>query len=145
MGKMRCVICKKNDKVSRHGKFRRSSDCKTIQRFHCKRCHKTYSTATTDPAFSQKKRRINDMVFKLLTSGVSMRGIARTLNVHPETVKYRLVFLAEKYRKETKKTLDKLGSVEEVQFDELITFEHTNLCLILSIIIRNLWKIKQFS
>lgn len=65
------------------------------------------------------------MVFKLLSSGVSMRRISLIANIHRTTVARKLAFLAEVAKEKQQKYLSSRPKIQEVQFDDLITLEHT--------------------
>jgi transposase-like protein len=112
--------------IVRFGIYHRTSDSKTVKRYRCKLCRKTFSQATVEVCFRQKKRQKNNQILELLASGVSQRRTARLLRLQRKTVARRLVFLGriclEKLRMETA-----LTKVTEVQFDDLETFEHTKL------------------
>lgn len=58
-----------------------------------------------------------------------MRRCALILNIHPITVKRKLIYLAKKARKSQRELLDSLKErpVTHMQFDDLITIEHTKL------------------
>ena len=108
------------------GSYRRKSDSRHIQRFYCKRCKKTYSLAYNDPAYNQKKRRINYPLKKLLASCISMRRAALILGVTRKTVSRKLIFLGTLCREEHQLFLEsQKGQIEDIQFDELQTIEHT--------------------
>jgi len=116
-------------KFSKDGVYFRKSDSKTIQRYKCSFCGKSFSRATFSLCYRQKKRRVNDLLFKLLSSGVSMRRAAIILNIHRITVKRKLDFLAMRAKKRHVLFLDilKKDKVEHLQIDDLITIEHTKL------------------
>ena len=109
------------------GSFFRKSDSKTIQRFKCKACRKSFSRATSNPCFGQNKRRINATLEVFFCSGVSQRRAARILKIHRTTVARKLQFLANQARMKNEQFL--LGyaknKIAQVQFDDLETFEHT--------------------
>ena len=111
------------------GFYFRKSDSRKIQRYCCLLCGKNFSKATFSPCYRQKKRRVNDILFKLLSSGVSMRRAAILLNIHRNTVKKKMDFLAEKAEIKHHQFLLKLENqpVEHLQIDDLITTEHTKL------------------
>ena len=109
----------------KNGTFRRLSDAKVIQRFICQGCKQHFSAATFQAAYRQNKRRANPEVEKLLCSGVSQRRIALLLRIHRITVARKLAFLAQKAEKAQAEWLKRLPKVKEVQFDDLITLEHT--------------------
>lgn len=70
------------------------------------------------------------MVFKLLVSGVSQRRIAKILKVRAITVKRKFDYLSQLAREKHLKWLSAnyLHNLAiEVQFDDLITVEHTKL------------------
>jgi hypothetical protein len=64
-------------------------------------------------------------VFKLLCSGVSMRRTALLLRIHRKTVARKLAFLAHVSRESQERFLQSLPKVKHLQFDDLITLEHT--------------------
>ncbi|MEO7425658.1 MAG: hypothetical protein ABI036_10755 [Fibrobacteria bacterium] len=111
--------------LHKHGTFFRASDSKTIQRWVCRTCNTYFSAATFQPAYRQNKRRANPEVAKLLSSGVSQRRIARLLIIHRITVARKLEFLAKAAEEKQEHMLATLPKVAEVQFDDLITIEHT--------------------
>lgn len=112
-------------KLRKHGTYYRVSDTKTVQRWVCIGCKQHFSAATSQAAYRQNKRRINPEVAKLLSSGVSQRRIALLLRVHRITVARKLAFLAHAAEQKHEQWLASLPKVNEVQFDDLITLEHT--------------------
>lgn len=88
-----------------------------------------FSNASFSLAKGQHKRRINQKVFELLCSGVSMRRSARLLRVNQKTVARKLEYLAKKSRIQNKEFQEKKKRkpVTHMQFDDLITIEHTKL------------------
>ena len=141
---MRCPKCKekkssesllgkgKSD-VQRYGSYRRKSDSRTIQRFYCNVCESTFSNAIKDPAYYHKKRRINHTLKGLLASSMSMRRAAKLLNVSRTTIARKLIYLGALCREENDAFLDNMSQeVDQIQFDELQTIEHTK-CKPLSI------------
>ncbi len=104
------------------GKFWRKSDGKWVQRFSCKNCKKTFSSATSHPCYLQNKRHKNLIVKKLLCGGMSQREIARVLRMNRKTVVRKLLF----WEKQLSFKFRQLRSAfTEVEFDDLETFEHT--------------------
>ena len=90
-GDLNACCSKKN--AYRYGTFKRSSDSQNVQRFQCKTCKKTFSLATFDPQYYQKKRHLNYAVMMMLASGVSMRRIRILLNINLKTVARKLQYL----------------------------------------------------
>ena len=107
------------------GAYYRISDRKHVQRWKCKKCKTRFSAATRQKAYLQNKRQVNHSVFNLLASGVSMRRISLILNIHRITVARKLAFLAEIAREKQDAYLCSRLKIRDVQFDDLITIEHT--------------------
>lgn len=132
MVKPKCAVKHKCEGINvgeivRNGSFFRKSDSKTVHRWRCKGCGKGFSQATFSPCFGQNKRRVNEVLRRLLCSGVSMRRAARLLNIHRITVARKLVFLAEQAKRSHQNWLATLAKLAYVQFDEMESFEHTKL------------------
>ena len=133
---MRCPHCKphlvpeseqKLRKTSyKYGSFWRQSDGRRISRYKCLLCNKTYSTATDDLAYYQKKRKINFQLKQLLSSNISLRRSAMILGVARKTIERKLIFLGKVARLENKGYLAQFDEkIDYVQLDELQTIEHT--------------------
>ena len=118
-------VCCNSKNSYKYGHFKRKSDRQIIQRFKCKVCKSTFSTATDDPAYQQNRRDINYMCMQLLASKISMRRCALILGVSFLTIQNKLKFLGEQARIKLEAT--DFGAINSIQFDELITFEHTKL------------------
>ena len=127
--KISCPRCSNSGTIVKDGCYCRKNDSRKIQRFLCRHCGKKFSKSTFQLEYRQKKRRVNGDLFRLLASGVSMRRCALILNIHRTTVERKFVYLAEKARLVQRKILDDLrdNPVEHMQFDDLITIEHTKL------------------
>jgi len=114
----------------RDGFFHRADDSKAIQRIRCKDCGKKFSNATFTKTYRQKRRRINDTIRFCLASNMCLRDIAELVGVNVKTVAARLIWLAERARENNQRKLrayiKQHGPIERVQFDDLLTFEHTN-------------------
>jgi transposase-like protein len=123
-----CSFYQQSTFVVKDGVYHRKDDSRFIQRYKCKSCSKKFSRATFSLAYKQKKRRVNNSLWKLLSSGVSMRRSALILNIHRTTVQRKLVYLASKSRLcQEKFLLSMQGEVNHIQFDDLISIEHTKL------------------
>jgi len=113
----------------RDGFYHRADDSKLIQRYKCKQCAKKFSAATFKPTYRQRKRRINSILRFCFASNMCPRDIAELAGVNIKTVAARLVWQAKQSRKKNVLYLNALieqnGPIECVQFDDLITFEHT--------------------
>ena len=92
-------------------------------RYRCKGCGKTFSTHTDKPAAKQKKPDINQLLFELLVSGVSLRRASQILNVQYNTVVLHFNYLAYLIKKRHRAHLKSIQT-SYVQVDELETFLH---------------------
>lgn len=132
--KRKCPKCVSNHpRYSTHGSFVRNADNRKLVRFKCSLCFTTFSEASSQACYRQKRRDLNPRIRELLCSGVSQRRIARLLKTTRLTVARKLVFLAKQARLKNKRDLEKLATVEHFQFDDLETIEHTK-CKPLSVI-----------
>ena len=109
----------------KYGTYYRPSDGKLVKRWRCNRCKLHFSSATFQKPYRQHKRRANPKVFQLLCSGVSLRRIALLLNLNRTTVARKLAFLARVSKERQHRFQRTLPKVRQVQFDDLITLEHT--------------------
>ena len=144
--KMKCPVCTASQAGTsaaavtssdfmKYGTYTRKSDSRTIQRFYCNRCCKTYSHAVKESAYNHNKRRINNPLKKLLASNVSMRRAALLLGVSRTTIARKLIYLGDLCRQEHQAFLKQYKEpIETIQFDELQTIEHTT-CKPLSVAI----------
>lgn len=114
--------------VKRDGSYYRRCESRYIQRFKCTCCLKKFSSATGTAEFGQRKRRVNKKLRELLCSGISMRRVAKHLKIHRTTVERKMRYLAVRARTANERFLQcRQGKVLHVQFDDLITIEHTKL------------------
>jgi transposase-like protein len=111
------------------GRFRRSCDGRTVQRFLCLECLRTFSTQTFRVDYRLKKPKLNLSLFGPYISKVTHRQAARVLGCSRRTVAHRLRLLGEHCRSFHRWRLSqaprKLGSSKVFQLDELETFEHS--------------------
>ena len=114
-------------KKIRHGSFHRASDGKDIPRYRCRDCGKTTSDATGDACFGQKKRQMNPVIFKLLGGGFSLRRIALDQELNRKTVVRKFKFLGGIALELIPLLNEVRPKAQEMQFDDLITSEHTKL------------------
>ena len=100
-----------------------------VQRFRCKICRIRYSVSTTSPERYLKRRDINPLVRKCLSSSMSMRACAYNLGIARETVRRRLKIFSELAKIKQARYLKRLeqNPLDYVQFDDLITSIHTKL------------------
>lgn len=124
-----CEFYQKLDFIVKDGNYLRKEDSRKISRFKCKACLRRFSSTTSTLEWKQKKRRVNHILLKLLASGVSMRRAGIILKIHKTTVHRKFVYLAKKSRLKNEEFLQKLkfDRVQQMQFDDLVTTEHTKL------------------
>ncbi len=124
-----CSFHEKKESIIKDGMYFRANDSRTIQRYKCLSCGRKFSNATFSLAFGQKKRRVNQKVLHLIGSSVSMKRIAKILDIHELTVKRKLIYLSKVAKKTQIEFLQSLRNnpIQHMQFDDLITNEHTKL------------------
>ena len=115
-----------NASVIRKGFFRISYNNQKVRRYFCKSCEKGFSFRTNTSTYKQLKPYLNKPIRSLLSSGMTMRGVARHLRVSKTTVSRKFLLVSQ----EPPATL----APEELQFDELETIHHTK-CKPLSILV----------
>jgi transposase-like protein len=113
--------------IVRTGYFFRKSDNSLQQRFFCKACARSFSSATFSPCFKQKKRQLNPEIFKFLASGVSQRRLATLLKTNRKTVVRKFIFLGIYAQHFLLQDLENHLGVSNLEFDDLETFEHSKL------------------
>ena len=118
--------------VIRCGYFKRTSDSRILQRLRCTICLRSFSLATHNACYRQKKRNKNERLRRLLASGVSLRRAARELHLSRTTVARKLIFLGAQSKKALRQMNFESHKAAVVEFDDLETFEHTK-CKPLSI------------
>ena len=109
----------------RFGFFVRKSDFRKIRRFRCRVCQKTFSNATWNDCFRQKKRHLNTKIKEFLCSAVSQRRTARLLKISRTTVARKLTFLGERCRASLAEMNFQNPLCVSIEFDDLETSEHT--------------------
>ncbi|MBO9666986.1 MAG: hypothetical protein J7501_09250 [Bdellovibrio sp.] len=129
-----CPYCKSQNSPSKSralivaaGYFTRRSDNIREQRFTCKPCKRTFSTATSKICYRQRKRHINPIIFGTMVSGISQRRLAFLLQVNRKTAIRRLAFLGIASDRVLKELRSEYPLATDIQFDELETFEHSKL------------------
>ena len=113
--------------VIKHGRYQRTEDAQSIQRYRCKACGKTLSSATFSPTYRQKRRRLNRLIEADIASSTAQRRIAIKHGCARNTVARKITFLAERARLKIETWLASQSPFTDLQWDELITFEHTRL------------------
>lgn len=127
--KEHCPKCQVNNHVSskiyRTGTFYRTSDSKSVQRYKCRDCNHNFSNATFQSCYWQRKRQKNELLRKLLCSGVSLRRASLLLNIHRITTTRKFLFLGLESEFLFRKGNFLKEKFSKIQFDDLETFEST--------------------
>lgn len=114
-------------KINCIGRFYRHCDKSYQQRFRCSDCGRTFSSASFQRCYRQRKRSVNPLVFQSLVSGESQRRIAILLKLNRKTVVRKLKFLGIMAYQAHQESLKTFPPSQEVEFDDLETFEHSKL------------------
>lgn len=124
-----CFKCEPNassrPKLIRFGSYFRTSDSKLIQRYRCKRCRATVSTASNSWRRYLKSRRKDRLIVHLLCSGVSQRRTAKILRLNRKTVVRKFLMASLEANFEFRVSNFRKIRAHTVEFDDLETFEHT--------------------
>ena len=126
---LNCKNYQKSDFVQKDGTYFRANDSRIIQRFRCRSCKKRFSKSTNTLEYNQKKRRVNHLLMMMLCSGNSIRRSAMLLDINKNTVLNKIIYLAKKARLNNFDFLAQLKCtpVTNLQFDDLITSQHTKM------------------
>ena len=124
---MYCPHCKNSNQIIKRGSYLRRSDEKRIQRYYCSSCTRSFSAQTHSFDYRLRKRRINQLVFRLLAKGLSQRGSAQVLGVDPKTIARRVIRFGDCAKKHLARHNFLSSKCSEIVFDEMETFEHTKL------------------
>ncbi len=120
---MNCPIC--SAPAIKRGVFIRSSDRRHIQRFHCKKCNKSFSTQTLNFDYRLRKRSHNQLVFRLICSGLSQRRCALLLGLKQESIARRVRLFGNTSKMNLKAYRKNRSKIKIINIDEMETFEHT--------------------
>ncbi len=111
------------------GGFTRECDGRTVQRFLCLECHRTFSTQTFRVDYRLKKPQLNHSLFPAFISKVTHRQAARVIGCSRDTVAHRLKLLGRHCRSfhlwRLRQAAERGGITGRFQLDELETFEHS--------------------
>jgi len=129
-----CPLCfDKTARIIRKGFFTKNSGRPDrVQRYQCKSCQRKFSDQTLHLTYREKKPHLDQVVSRLLATGVSQRGTANALGIHPVTVARKLDRLGARARLRHRQMINRGGFGPCIVFDEMETFEHSK-CKPLSI------------
>src|SRR5690606_22335437 len=110
--------------IIKKGFYRRRLPPKNrIQRYLCRTCGKFFSDQTGTLTCGERKPQINNILFRLLGSGMSQRRSAAIIGVHPTTVARKLVRFERAAGSCIEAQQAERAPVEKIVFDEMETFE----------------------
>jgi transposase-like protein len=111
------------------GTYRRSCDGRTVQRFLCRECGRSFSIQTFRLDYRLKKPGLHLSLFQLFISKVTHRQSARILGCSRKTVAHRLELLGRHCRdlqaKQFSRAVERGGISGTFQLDEQETYEHS--------------------
>lgn len=97
-----------------------------VPRYRCKTCSRGFSSHTFYSTYRQKRPDLNHKVFELYDAGMTQRRMAQVLRCNKNTIARKFWFLSLRAAEIHAIELTKLRC-EEIQFDEMESFEHTRL------------------
>ena len=113
----------------RKGRFKRLCDGRSVPRFTCLECRRTFSSQTFRLDYRLRKPKLGLALFKDFVSKTTMRQSARTLGCTRRTVAQRLALLGQHCREFHRARLERArqsGGIDGIfQLDELETFEES--------------------
>jgi transposase-like protein len=113
----------------RKGRFTRRCDGRSVPRFTCLECHRTFSSQTFRVDYRLRKPKLHLALFRDFVSKTTMRQSARMLGCTRRTVAHRLALLGRHCREFHANVLERArqkgGIGGTFQLDELETFEHS--------------------
>lgn len=120
-----CPRCCATEAIVKKGVYIRRSDQRRVQRYLCRKCGRQFSDQCFAIDYRQRRRSINQVVFRLLCKGMSQRAVAFVVGVKPETVACRMVRFGQVARQHLAWQRLNNGQYGHILFDELESFEHT--------------------
>ncbi len=117
-----CPYCKSNEVIKFGNYWVRHRRCSVI-RYRCKSCLRTHSSQTHSANRYQKKSHLNEIIFRMLCEGSSMRAIGRVLGISKNTVYAKFIWLSEQKFKRPREWQPS----PVIYLDEMESFEHTKL------------------
>jgi transposase-like protein len=113
----------------RKGRYARRCDGRSVPRFTCLECHRTFSSQTFRLDYRLRKPKLHLELFDDFVSKSTMRQSSRMLKCRRKTVAHRLALLGEHCRRFHEAALERArksgGIGGAFQLDELETFEHS--------------------
>ena len=99
-----------------------------IPRFKCRICNRGFSFQTFRVDYRDHRPHDNPELFRLLTSGVSLRQAGRLLLMNWGTLQRKFRKLGRTLRRLNRNLLPSLPAHRTLLLDEMETFEHSSIC-----------------
>jgi len=113
------------------GRYHRACDGRTVHRFHCYVCLRSFSVQTFRVDYRLQRPQLTGPIFDAFVSKVTQRQTARTLSCTRKTVRQRLLLLARHSREFQNAVLERAHARKIIhgrfQLDEQHTFERDRL------------------
>lgn len=120
---MNCPTCL--NQTAKRGFYTRPADGRRIQRYQCQACKKGFSRQTLSHDYRLRLRRPNQVIFRLICSGLSQRRCALIVGVKPEAISRRVTLFGLASQRNLDHYRHTRQKVSKLLIDELETFEHT--------------------
>lgn len=109
------------------GRFQRRCDRRSVRRFHCHACRRSFSVQTFRVDYRLHRPDLTAPIFDVFVSKVTQRQAARNLTCTRKTVRRRMILLARHASEFHARALERAASrgalQDSFQLDELETFE----------------------
>ena len=108
---------------SRHGQYHPKCRSRSVPRFRCKSCNRTYSRQTFRLSFRDHKPHLNLELLQLLTSGVGLRQSSRVLKLSRRCLELKARTLGAHFEHLNRNLRGPLKDNACLQMDEIETYE----------------------
>jgi len=131
----------------RHGTFRARCHPEPVPRFRCRHCRRGFSVQTFRLDYRDRRPDCNELLFKVLASGVGLRQAARVTGLQPTSVQKKMRKIGRAFRHLHRNLCTRLPPGMTYLLDEEETFEAASIRpLTLPVLIeRSSWFVVDFS
>lgn len=113
--------------IQSRGVYLRKVDGRAVRRFKCQSCGKCFSEQTFSPSYRLRRLDLFESLRSRLMCSSSQRRAALMLKATARTIARFIPILARIDGAWQERFLAKLGPVETIVFDEMMSYEHTRL------------------
>lgn len=110
---------------NKKGYFPTKWNHRPVPRYQCKTCKANFSVSTFKDIYWQKKPYLNELMFKEICSGISLRRFAKNHKCHKRTAQRKFNFVAQIARRLHKQELEDpqiLTKSKKVLYDDMEWF-----------------------